>query len=124
MACVRQKILWLQIFFIYGNLLGVNIKTVINPQGKGHQETWIFETRDVLVLTGIPSIYLNKFIEYRSFGIAPSIRKGSGRGSRRLFSIEDVRGIALVWALFRLGLRSKVIGQVLTKARAIPTLEG
>lgn len=96
----------------------------MNLRAKGRQDTSIFETREVLLLTGIPSIYLNKFIEYRSFGIAPSIRKGSGRGSRRLFSTNDVLGIALVWALFRLGLRSKFIGQVLAKARAIPTLEG
>lgn len=89
-----------------------------------NQSPYIFETRDVIRLTGIPSIYLNKFIEHKPFGIKPSIRKGSGRGSRRLFSIEDMLGIALVWSLFRTGLRSKAIGQVLAEARAIPTLEG
>jgi hypothetical protein len=72
-----------------------------------------FETRDVTRLTGIPVNYLNKLIERVSFGIKPSIREGPGRGIRRLFSEEDAIGVALVWTLFQVGLRSGVISQVL-----------
>src|SRR5262245_22295598 len=74
---------------------------------------YIFESRDVVHLVGIPAPYLNRFIERRSFGIGPSLRPGRGRGSRRLFATNDVFGIAFVWWLFRAGLRSRVIGKVL-----------
>ena len=77
------------------------------------RDPYVFETRDMIRFTGIPANYLNKFIEHRSFGIKPSIRAGSGRGTRRLFSDFDALGIALVWSLFQAGLRSRVIAQVL-----------
>jgi hypothetical protein len=77
------------------------------------RDPYVFETRDMIRFTGIPASYLNKFIEHRSCGIKPSIREGSGRGTRRLFSDDDALGIALVWSLFQAGLRSRVISQVL-----------
>jgi hypothetical protein len=80
----------------------------------------VFETRDVLRLTGIPSTYLNKFIERGSFGIGPSVRTGRGRGTRRLFANFDIYGIALVWWLFQAGLRSAVIGRVLRDVLPAP----
>jgi hypothetical protein len=67
-----------------------------------HRTPSVFESADVIALVGIPAIYLNKFIERRLFGIRPSIRSGRGRGKRRLFSAEDVFGIALAWWLFRM----------------------
>jgi hypothetical protein len=73
----------------------------------------VFESKDVLQITGIPAVYLNRFIEHKSFGIRPSIRTGTGRGSRRLFGTPDVFGIALGWWLFQSGLRSQVISRVL-----------
>jgi len=73
----------------------------------------VFETRDVVQLTGIPLVVLNKFIEHKSFGLAPSVRTGKGRGSRRLFGTHDLLGIALVWWLYRSGLQSRVIDEVL-----------
>lgn len=88
------------------------------------KDPYVFETRNVIDFTGIPTTYLNKFIERRSFGIKPSIRKGAGQGRRRLFSDEDVLGIALVWSLFQAGLRSKVIGQVLRLVRVLDTPQG
>jgi hypothetical protein len=74
---------------------------------------YVFETKDVLQLTGIPSVYLNKFIERKSFGLRPSVRTGGGRGSRRLFITPDLYGVSLVWWLFESGLRSKVIDRVI-----------
>jgi hypothetical protein len=73
----------------------------------------VYETSDVASLVGISPIYLNKFIERRSFGLAPSVRSGKGRGKRRLFSEADVFGIALVWWLFEAGLRSNAIQEIL-----------
>lgn len=73
----------------------------------------LFETGELTDLVGINPIYLNKFIERERYGIKPSIRIGKKRERRRLFSTEDVFGVALVWWLFEAGLRSQVIQFVL-----------
>lgn len=75
----------------------------------------VFESTEVERLVGISSIRLNKFLERKLYGLRPSIKAGIGRGRRRLFSQEDVFGIALVWWLFQTGLRSPVIQDVLDK---------
>jgi MerR HTH family regulatory protein len=72
-----------------------------------------YDSSEVSKLVGIGSLLLNKFVERGSYGIQPSIRPGKGRGGRRLFSPDDVLGIALVWWLFESGLRSGVIQEVL-----------
>jgi hypothetical protein len=72
---------------------------------------YVFESRDVIRFTRIPATYLNKFLEHNR--VRASIRQGEGRGSRRLFTKYDVLGIALMWALFQTGLRSKVITELL-----------
>jgi hypothetical protein len=73
----------------------------------------LFGTAEVLKIVGIPANTLNKLVERGSFGIAPSVRIGKGRGSRRVFGTPDIFGIALVWWLTQAGLRSAVIGRVL-----------
>lgn len=75
----------------------------------------VFETLDVVELVGIQQIYLNKCIERDQFGIQASVRTGKGRGKRRLFSQEDLWGVALVWWLFESGLRSATIQFVLNQ---------
>lgn len=72
-----------------------------------------FESAEVMEIVGIKPNYLNKFVERRLYGIVPSDRMGTGRGSRRRFTTEDVFGIALVWCLFEAGLRAEVIKRVL-----------
>lgn len=72
-----------------------------------------FDSSEVCELVGIGPILLNKFVERRSYGIRPSVRSGKGRGGRRVFSPDDVFGIALVWWMFASGLRSNVIQSVL-----------
>lgn len=74
-----------------------------------------FDTQQVLQIVGIRAFYLNRFVERSQYGIAPSVRSGSGRGSRRLFSSDDIDGIALVWWLFESGLRSRAIEYVLNQ---------
>lgn len=73
----------------------------------------VFESTEVERLLGISSIRLNNFLERELYGLRPSIRSGRGRGKPRLFSQEDVFGIALAWWLFEAGLRSPVIQAVL-----------
>ncbi len=68
-----------------------------------------FDSNEVCELVGIGPLLLNKFVERKTYGIQPSVRRGKGRGGRRLFSPDDVFGIALVWWLFESGLRSNVI---------------
>lgn len=75
----------------------------------------VFESAEVEWLVGISSIRLNKFLERKRYGLRPSIKAGIGRGRRRLFSLEDVFGVELVWRLFQAGLRSPVIQDVLDK---------
>jgi hypothetical protein len=91
--------------------LGVNIEMRLG--GAGLQD--LFETAEVTELVGIPSILLNKFVERGQYGVQASVRAGRGRGSRRLFSKDDLFGIALVWWLFESGLRAKVIQFVLNQ---------
>lgn len=74
-----------------------------------------FESSEVTELVGVKPIYLNKFVERRLYGVTPSVRTGRGRGRRRRFSEEDLRGIALVWWLFESGLRSQTIQFVLNQ---------
>ena len=73
----------------------------------------VFGSKDLTRLIGIGPNYLNRFIEREQFRIASSVRGGLGRGSQRLFSIDDVYGIALVWWLFESGLRALMIQRVL-----------
>jgi len=75
----------------------------------------LFESAEVTAIVGIQPLYLNKFVERKQYGIEASLRAGRGRGSRRLFSEEDVFGVALVWWLFESGLRSGAIQYVLNQ---------
>src|SRR5690242_12959544 len=65
-------------------------------------------------LVGITSVYLQNFLQRGSYGVRSSVSPGKVRSKRRLFSTEDVYGIALVWLLFECGLRGDAIGQILT----------
>jgi hypothetical protein len=65
-------------------------------------------------LVGITPIYLQNFLQRGSYGVRSSVSPGKVRSQRRLFSTEDVYGIALVWLLFESGMRGDAIGQILT----------
>jgi hypothetical protein len=74
------------------------------------------ETADITErLVGIPLIYLNNFLQRRSYSLAPSVETGKVRAKRRLFSQADVYGIALVWLLFESGLRTQAIRRILNE---------
>jgi DNA-binding transcriptional MerR regulator len=58
-----------------------------------------------------------KFAESREYNIKPSVDTPTGRGSRRLYNIEDACEIALALRLLETGLRSRVIGRVIRGLR-------
>lgn len=64
-------------------------------------------------LVGITPIYLQNFVSRGSYGLRASVKPGKVRAQRRLFSREDVFGIALVWLLFESGLRGDPMARVL-----------
>jgi len=64
-------------------------------------------------LVGIAPVYLQNFLQRRSYGLRSSVSPGKVRSQRRLFSTEDVYGIALVWELFESGLRGDPIARIL-----------
>ncbi len=66
-------------------------------------------------LVGISPLYLNNFLQRKLYGLRPSIQKGEVRAKRRVFSADDVYGIALVWMLFEAGFRSEAIARVLNE---------
>jgi hypothetical protein len=64
-------------------------------------------------LVGITPIYLQNFVSRGLYGLRASVKPGKVRTQRRLFSRDDVFGIALVWLLFESGLRGEPIARVL-----------
>jgi hypothetical protein len=64
-------------------------------------------------LVGITPIYLQNFLQRGSYGLHSSVSPGKLRSQRRLFSQDDVYGIALVWLLFEAGLRGDSIARIL-----------
>jgi hypothetical protein len=68
---------------------------------------------DVTAIVGITPIYLNALVHRKLYGIAASISDQHGEMKIRIFSEEDVFGIALVWMLFESGLRTQSIREIL-----------
>jgi hypothetical protein len=66
-------------------------------------------------LVGITPIYLQNFFSRGSYGLRSSVSPGKVRAQRRLFSRDDVFGIALVWLLFESGLRGDPLARVLNE---------
>jgi hypothetical protein len=64
-------------------------------------------------LVGITPIYLQNFVSRGSYGLRASVKPGKVRAQRRLFSRDDVFGIALVWLLFECGLRGDPMARIL-----------
>jgi len=72
------------------------------------------EVADVCArLVGISPVYLQNLLSRGLFGLRSSISPGKVRSKQRLFSPEDVYGIALVWLLFEAGLRHDAIERIL-----------
>jgi hypothetical protein len=67
----------------------------------------------VTQMVGISAVYLNALVHRKLYGIAASISDGLPGIKVRIFSKEDVLGIALVWTLFEAGLRPQPIKDIL-----------
>jgi hypothetical protein len=74
---------------------------------------YAFSSSDVTDLVGITPIYLNALVHRELYGIAASISDRHGEIKFRVFSEDDVFGIALVWMLFESGLRRGPIKTIL-----------
>jgi hypothetical protein len=81
----------------------------------GTDRNLAFSSSDVTAIVGITPIYLNALVHRRLYGIAPSISDRHGEMKVRIFSEEDVFGIALVWMLFETGLRPQAIREILVQ---------
>lgn len=58
-----------------------------------------------------------KFVQGKEYGLRSSVRSAAGSGSRRLYELNDVCELALALRLLETGLRSKVIGKVISQLR-------
>jgi hypothetical protein len=64
-------------------------------------------------LVGIPPTYLNMLLQRKLYGITASVSGRRGDKNSRRFDEETVLGIALVWMLFRCGLRTDPVRRIL-----------
>lgn len=75
----------------------------------------VFLTRYIAKLLGATQVTLNRLL--LGLGIQSSVIAPSGRGSRRLFSLQDLGTIALAYWLFRIGLRTAAIRNTLAEKK-------
>jgi hypothetical protein len=81
-----------------------------------HNITSAIDSSDLVErLVGITPLYLQNFVQRGSYGIRASVKPGKVRSQRRLFSRDDVFGIALVWLLFEAGMRGEPLARVLNE---------
>src|SRR5713101_4036729 len=80
---------------------------------KQNHRNLTFLSSDVTAMVGITPIYLNALVQRGLYGISPSISDRHGETKIRIFSEENVFGIALVWMLFQTGLRPQAIREIL-----------
>jgi DNA-binding transcriptional MerR regulator len=71
-----------------------------------------FGTGEAAEILGIPIWRLQKFLDSRQYNLSPEGKLGSGRGSRRVFSQEDLHRIALANWLVKDGFAPQFIGSV------------
>jgi len=74
----------------------------------------IFQASEIATLVGIPQPKLAKFMESPGYKLNPSLREKAGRGAPRLYNLNDLLAVALAWWLFQAGLRSQVIGRIIS----------
>jgi DNA-binding transcriptional MerR regulator len=63
-------------------------------------------------ILGLPIWRLQRFIDSRQYNISPSGQLGEGRGSRRVFTREDLRRISLANWLLTDGFATQFVGSV------------
>jgi len=78
----------------------------------------VFTTEKTARLLGLPEWRIVRFAQMKVFGIKPAFADAEGPGSRRLYNLENVCEFALASWLLQAGLRTEVIGRVLTNVRS------
>ena len=71
-----------------------------------------FGTGVAAEILGLPIWRLQRFIDSRQYNLSPSGQLGEGRGSRRVFTKEDLHRIALANRLIEDGFATQFIGSV------------
>jgi DNA-binding transcriptional MerR regulator len=73
----------------------------------------IFELSQVAEIVGVSTATAKNWVNDRIFQIKPSIREADGKGSRSLFSEKDIYKFFFVNEATKLGLRNKIIKELL-----------
>ncbi len=84
-----------------GDLLGLRFKV---PR---------WSTRDVIEVLGVAASRLQNFLLSNVYGLSPALQTGTGRGSRRLYSREDIYRLKVASTLFSDGFRPETVAKVL-----------
>jgi hypothetical protein len=82
---------------------------------KGKPE--LYGTRQVAAILDIPEWRVKNFSEGEAYRLPPSVRVGSGRGSRRLYGWADIFRIGLADRLVKCGFTPESVGRAV---REIP----
>jgi DNA-binding transcriptional MerR regulator len=71
-----------------------------------------YGTGDAAEILGIPIWRLQKYLDSGQYNLSPTGKLGSGRGSRRVFTREDLHRIALANWLVKDGFAPQFVGSV------------
>jgi hypothetical protein len=84
----------------------------------------IFSLAEVAKIVGMPTDRAKDWTVGKPFEIKPSIRAAEGKGSRKLFSVEDVYLMAFVNEMWTCSVNSKAIKRVLDRVGRVSDLFG
>lgn len=76
-----------------------------------NRQPGLYTTSEVATKLGLDEWRVKSFSKGEVYGLPPSFQVGTGRGSRRLYTDEDIVRIAVAYDLLESGFGSKVIGE-------------
>jgi hypothetical protein len=85
------------------------------PKGTVLPEVASFGTGEVAEILDVPIWRLQKFLDSPSYHLSPEGRLGHGRGSRRMFSTEDIYRIAIAAQMVGDGFAAPFVGSILER---------
>jgi hypothetical protein len=74
-----------------------------------------FGTGRVAEILDIPMWRLQKFLDGKQYRLSPEDSLGAGRGSRRVFTVEDIYRLAIASRLVQDGFAASFIGEMLVQ---------
>jgi hypothetical protein len=72
-----------------------------------------FGTGEVAQMLGLPIWRLQKFLDSPQYNLSPEGQLGSGHGSRRVFTSDDIFRIAIAARMVQDGFAAKFVGSIL-----------